>query len=129
MLDTNICIYILNNRPAQVREKFMALDSEEIGLSSIVVGELAFGASQSSSPHSRDKLHTFLAPLQLLKFDDAAAWHWGEIRGVLKSAGTPIGHYDAQIAAHARALDITLITNNEREFKRVPGLKIENWIS
>ncbi|MEN9490552.1 MAG: hypothetical protein RJA63_1001 [Pseudomonadota bacterium] len=128
MLDTNICIYILNNKPPSVRQRFLDLPTESFLLSSIVVGELAFGAAKSRSPLAYDKLNAFLDSCQIAHFDDVAAMHWGEIRGKLQLQGTPIGHFDTQIAAHALALDCTLVTNNLREFERVPGLKLENWI-
>ncbi|MBK9392826.1 MAG: type II toxin-antitoxin system VapC family toxin [Uliginosibacterium sp.] len=128
LLDTNTCIYIINNNPLAVRERFLQVSHDDIGLSSIVVGELVLGVAKSTSPRARPKLQDFLATLHVVEFDDVAAWRWGELRAHLQSKGKPIGPYDTQIAAHALALDCTLVTNNLREFERVPGLKLENWI-
>ena len=129
LLDTNICIYIIKNNPLAVREHFLRNAHDEIAISSIVVAELAFGAAKSQSERSMPKLMNFLASIQSLAFDDEAAFRYGKLRTDLESLGTPIGPLDTQIAAHALALDCVLVTNNEREFNRVPGLKIENWIA
>lgn len=129
LLDTNICIYIIKKNPLAVREHFLRNTNNDIAISSIVVAELAFGASKSKSDRSTPKLMNFLASIQSVAFDDEAAFKYGKLRHDLESLGTPIGPLDTQIAAHALALDCVLVTNNEREFKRVPGLKIENWIS
>ena len=128
LLDTNICIYLIKNRPVIVREHFERHDFAKIGISSIVAAELYFGAAKSVSPRTRQVLDEFLATITILPFDHAASIHFGDLRAHLERRGTPIGSYDLQIAAHALALDCTLVTNNLREFERVPGLKLENWI-
>jgi tRNA(fMet)-specific endonuclease VapC len=127
MLDTNICIYIMNKRPIGVAEQFAEFDSDEIGISSIVVGELSFGANKSNSARTKQVLHDFLEPITLVDFDVQAAYKYGEVRAALEQAGNPIGPHDTQIAAHALLLNATLVTNNLKEFKKVQGLKLENW--
>lgn len=128
LLDTNICIYIIKRKPPEVLERLTSLDPEEVGVSSITVAELEYGVAKSSRPRqNRDALINFLAPLQILAFDDEAARHYGDIRVHLEKAGKPIGAMDLLIAAHARSLSLTLVTNNEKEFSRVPGLVVENW--
>ncbi len=128
LLDTNICIYIIKRKPPEVLERLTSLEPEEVGVSSITVAELEYGMARSSRPRqNRDALINFLAPLQILAFDDEAARHYGDIRVHLEKAGQPIGAMDLLIAAHARSLSLTLVTNNEKEFSRVPGLVVENW--
>ncbi len=127
MLDANICIYVMNKRPPGVAEKFAEFDADEIGISSIVVGELSFGANKSNSARTKQVLQDFLEPITLVDFDVQAAYKYGEVRAALEQAGTPIGPHDTQIAAHALLLNATLVTNNLKEFKKVKGLKLENW--
>ncbi|TLU84745.1 MAG: type II toxin-antitoxin system VapC family toxin [Chlorobium sp.] len=127
LLDTNICIYIINARPKHVLERFRQVNIGDIGISSITAVELAFGVMKSGSERNRRALEMFFAPLELYPFDATAIWHYGEIRRDLEQRGEPIGPLDTMIAAHARALDAVLVTNNSREFSRVPGLNIENW--
>jgi tRNA(fMet)-specific endonuclease VapC len=127
MLDTNICIYLINKRPPKVLERFHRHEVGDIGVSSVTVAELAYGVAKSGSERNRAALEGFLLPLEIADFDQKAAWRFGAIRGALERAGKPIGPYDMQIAAHALALGSTLVTNNLREFQRVPGLKVENW--
>ena len=127
LLDTNICIYIINERPQQVLEHFSRLALTEIGISSISVGELAFGVAKSRSARNRTALESFLLPLEVAEFDMSAAFAYGDLRAELERRGEPIGPVDLQIAAHALSLKIILVTNNAREFRRVPGLNIENW--
>jgi tRNA(fMet)-specific endonuclease VapC len=128
MLDTDICIYIIRKRPAQVLQRFRALKPFEVGISAITLAELEFGAAKSSRPEqNREALSAFLAPLEIAPFDDTAALHYGEVRAFLEKEGSPIGSMDLMIASHARSLSVVLVTNNEREFKKVPGLKVENW--
>jgi tRNA(fMet)-specific endonuclease VapC len=129
LLDSNICIYIMKRQPPEVIARAKSHAVGELGVSSISVAELAFGVAKSTSQRNELGLKSFLEPLDIAPFDTAAAWHYGELRAWLEHKGTPIGPLDTQIAAHALALDCVLVTNNEREFKRVPGLKIENWIS
>ncbi|MCP9915263.1 type II toxin-antitoxin system tRNA(fMet)-specific endonuclease VapC [Cyanobium sp. ATX 6F1] len=127
LLDTNICIYIINAKPAAVLERFKNYRLGEIGLCSVVAAELAFGVAKSSSARNRQALEMFLAPLTILPFDERAAWAYGDLRAELERRGTPIGSLDTMIAAHALSLQATLITNNTREFAQVPGLHVDNW--
>ena len=128
LLDTNICIYIINAKPAAVLERFKHYRLGEIGLCSVVAAELAFGVAKSGSARNRQALEMFLAPLTILPFDDRAAWAYGDLRAELERRGTPIGSLDTMIAAHALSLQAKLITNNTREFAQVPGLHVDNWV-
>lgn len=128
LLDTNICIYIINAKPPAVLERFRHYRLGEIGLCSVVAAELAFGVAKSGSARNRQALEMFLAPLTTLPFDDRAAWAYGDLRAELERRGTPIGSLDTMIAAHALSLQAKLITNNTREFAQVPGLDVDNWV-
>ncbi len=129
MLDTNICIYLIKQQPPSIIERFLAHPVGDIGISSITVAELAYGVSKSrQSSKNRHALEQFLAPLQVAGFDQAAAWSYGRLRGQLEAKGTPIGSMDMLIAAHALSLEVRLVSNNVREFQRVPGLRLENWV-
>lgn len=128
MLDTNICIYIIKKKPRQVLQHFNACPIGEIGLSSISVAELNFGVRKSQyADKNQLALEQFLIPLTIATFDPQAAVAYGKARAALESQGTPIGPLDTLIAAHALSLDTTLVTNNVREFSRIPDLKIANW--
>ena len=130
LLDTNTCIYIIKRSPPHVYERFKRLRVGDVGVSAITYCELQFGVANSSRPAENQlALTEFLAPLDVLDFPSAAAIVFGEIRAHLQRVGTPIGNYDLLIAAHALHQGFTLITNNIAEFKRVPGLKVENWIA
>ncbi len=130
MLDTNICIYVIKQKPAAVLERFRQTDLSEISISSITLSELFYGVSKSSKPEQNFvALTQFAAPLEILPFGGEAAQYYGDLRAHLEKRGTPIGSLDMLIAAHALSLSSTLITNNEKEFNRVPNLKIENWVS
>jgi len=128
LLDTNICIYIINAKPQAVLKRFQEYRMGEIGLCSVVAAELAFGVAKSGSARNRQALEMFLAPLAILPFDDPAFWAYGDLRADLERRGTPIGSLDTMIAAHALSQQATLITNNTREFAQVPGLHVENWV-
>ncbi len=129
LLDTNICIYIIRQKPLQVISRLQSLNISDAGISTITLSELDYGVAKSASPaQNRAALTLFLAPLTILAYDDGAAQHYGEIRAHLERQGTPIGPLDTLIAAHALALRCTLVTNNVREFSRVPDLQIENWL-
>ncbi|CAN7695760.1 type II toxin-antitoxin system VapC family toxin [Pseudorhodoferax sp. LjRoot39] len=128
LLDTNTCIYIINRRPAEVFVRFEALAVGEVGISSITGAELAFGVAKSGSARNQQALDKFLAPLDVCAFDDAAMRHYGAVRSQLERLGTPIGALDTLIAAHALALGCVLVTNNVREFQRVPDLVLDNWV-
>lgn len=127
MLDTNICIYIINARPPAVLERFRRERLGSIGISSVTAAELAFGVAKSGSARNREALEMFLAPLEVLPFDASAIWHYGDLRAALERRGEPIGALDTMIAAHAMASNTILVTNNTREFARVAGLRLENW--
>ena len=128
LLDTTICIHIINARPAAVLERFRQYRMGEIGVCSVVAAELAYGVIKSGSSRNRQALEMFLAPLIILSFDEAAIWAYGELRAELERRGTPIGSMDTMIAAHALSEKAPLVTNNTREFARVPGLRLENWL-
>ena len=128
MLDTNIIAYAKNNRPEAVLQKFQKYSPADLSISAIALGELEYGVCNSSKPaQNRLALIMFLSGISVLPFDSLAAREYGEIRADLKRKGTPIGANDLMIAAHARALGLTLVTNNTREFERVKGLLLENW--
>jgi len=127
LLDTNICIYVINKKPSAVLERFRQEAPGGIALSSISAAELAYGVSKSGSDRNKEALALFLAPLTLLPFDESVIWHYGLIRTRLEKQGTPIGPMDTMIAAHALSEGLTLVTNNVREFERVPDLRLENW--
>lgn len=127
LLDTNICIYIINERPKRVRERFRRLAASEVGISSVTVAELAFGVAKSGSVRNRSALQAFLVPLEVAPFDLAAALAYGDTRADLERRGQPIDPLDLQIAAHALSLNAILVTNNEREFRKVAGLTLDNW--
>jgi len=128
LLDTNICIYIINAKPAAVLQRFKRYRMGEIGLCSVVAAELAFGVAKSGSARNRQALEMFLAPLAILPFAEPAFWAYGDLRADLERRGTPIGSLDTMIAAHALSQQATLVTNNTREFAQVPDLHVENWV-
>ncbi|MFY8148569.1 MAG: type II toxin-antitoxin system VapC family toxin [Prochlorococcaceae cyanobacterium] len=109
-------------------ERFRQYRMGEIGVCSVVAAELAYGVAKSGSSRNRQALELFLAPLIILPFDEAAIWIYGELRTELERKGTPIGSLDTMIAAHALSQQATLITNKTREFARVPGLQLDNWV-
>ena len=127
LLDTNICIHIINARPQRVLDRFLRYSVSDIGISSVTAAKLAVGITKSRSAKNRVALETFLLPLNVAPFDLAAAFAYGELRAELERRGQPIGPLDLQIAAHAISLGTILITNNKREFRRVPSLKVQNW--
>lgn len=128
MLDTNICIRIINNRSPIARLKLQAHDASEIVVCSIVRAELSYGASKSQTPEiTRRKHEFFLSPFATLPFDDLVVGIYGKIRTQLEHAGTPIGPLDMQIAAIAVTHNLVLVTHNTREFSRVPDLQLEDW--
>ncbi len=128
MLDTNICIYAIKQRPPEVLAALRAQEVAGLGLSSVTVAELAFGVAKSGSARNQRALEQFLEPLEIADFDRSAALVYGRLRAALEAAGTPIGPLDTQIAAHALALGVILVSNNQREFARVPGLRLEDWV-
>lgn len=129
MLDTNICIHVIKHRPAAVIARFQEYMPRDMCISSITLAELEYGVEKSSKPDkNRLALVMFLSGICVLPFDDDAAAEYGIIRAALEKKGTPIGPNDMLIAAHAKALGLPIITNNTREFVRVDGLQVENWI-
>ena len=129
LLDTNTCIYIIKRSPERLMLRFKRLRVGDVGVSAITVCELQFGVSNSSQPEKNQRALTeFLGPLEILDFPATASVVYGEIRTRLQRAGTPIGSYDLLLAAHALHRNLTLVTNNVREFSRVPDLRIENWV-
>ena len=127
MIDTNIAIYTLKNRPAKVRAAIKK-HSGEMCLSTISLGELIFGAEKSARvEHNLTVIEGFAARLKVESFNAQAAVHFGQLRAELAKSGKLIGPYDMMIAGHARAMGLILVTNNRREFDRVPGLRVENW--
>ena len=129
MLDTDTCIYLINEREDALRSKF-EINAHAICISSITYAELCFGAAHSTRVESNTReLGAFCLGLDILSFDSTVGVHYGEIRQALTQRGRIIGANDLLIAAHARSVDATLVTNNEGEFGRVPGLRIENWLS
>ncbi len=129
LLDTNTCVYIIKRKPPDVIERFKQTKISQIGISSITLSELLYGVSKSSKPgQNQMALTQFVAPLEILPYDDEAAQYYGNLRAHLEKQGTPIGSLDMLIAAHALSTESTLITNNEKEFIRIPNLKIDNWV-
>jgi tRNA(fMet)-specific endonuclease VapC len=129
LLDTNICIYVIKRQPVSVLHRFQRLDVSRAGISSITLSELEYGGEKSQKPEqNRFALAEFLAPLEIYPYDDQAASAYGPLRATLEKKGTLIGSLDLLIAAHALALKSILVTNNEKEFRRIPGLTIENWV-
>ncbi len=127
LLDTNIVIYTMKNRPERVRGAFKKHEGQ-LCISSVTLGELIYGAEKSAQPERNlADIENMIARLEVMPFDPRAAIHFGQIRAALAKIGKPIGPYDAMIAGHARALGLTLVTNNESEFQRVPGLMWQNW--
>jgi tRNA(fMet)-specific endonuclease VapC len=128
MLDTNICVDLIRGRAPGVLAQLRHYALDEVSISSITLAELQYGVARSSNPAKHEiLLAQFLAPLAVLPFDNQAAATYGQVRSILARAGTPIGPLDTLIAAHASSLDLTLVTSNEREFRRVVGLRIETW--
>lgn len=130
LLDTNICIALIKRTSTRAMEKIQRLRPGDICVSSITVAELSFGAEKSQFPErNRSAIRKFMTPLVIVDFDSKSAAHYGVLRALLEGAGTPIGPLDTLIAAQALAYELIVVTNNEREFSRVKGLrKMENWL-
>jgi tRNA(fMet)-specific endonuclease VapC len=130
LLDTNICIYIIKKRPAPVFDKFKTLKPGSLAISSVTLAERLYGVMKSAYPEKNKlALEKFITPLEILEFDGSACLAYGRIRAHLEKQGTPIGPLDTLIAAHALSRNLTLVTNNLKEFMRVPSLRTENWVS
>ena len=128
LLDTNTCIYIIKRKPADVIDRFRQIRISQVGISSITLSELEYGVIKSSKPEQNQlALAQFAAPMEILPYGDEAAQHYGELRVYLEKHGIPIGSLDMLISAHALSTECILVTNNVKEFERVPNLKIDNW--
>ncbi|MDI6801596.1 MAG: type II toxin-antitoxin system VapC family toxin [Thermodesulfovibrionales bacterium] len=128
MLDTNICIYIIKQKPAKTLKHFYSHNIGDIGISSITLAELQYGVSKSQYVQkNRQALSEFILPLEIADFDEKAAEAYGNIRAALKKSGTLIGSMDMLIGAHALSLGAVIVTNNVREFKQIKGLKVVDW--
>jgi len=129
MLDTNICIYIIKNRPPSVKEKFQEFNIGELCISTITVSELMYGVYKSEFIEKNLKaIESFLMPFDIVDYDYQASMEYGKIRASLEKQGRVIGNMDMQIAGHALALNLQLVTNNTKEFERVEGLHLDNWV-
>ena len=129
LIDTNICIYIMNNHPPKVIEKFKKVGVGEVGISSITVSELYYGVYKSSQiDKNSQRVGEFLQPFSILSYDENASRSYGIIRNELEKKGKVIGPLDMLIAAHALSNDLILITNNVKEFERIQSLRVENWV-
>lgn len=128
LLDTNICIYVINRRPPALRSIFNE-QTGHMAISTVTLSELVYGAEKSAQVNQNlAVVESFAARLEVLPYGQEAAWHFGQIRSELERSGKTIGAYDLMIAAHARSEGLVLVTNNLREFKRVQGLRLENWV-
>ncbi|HLB43026.1 MAG TPA: type II toxin-antitoxin system VapC family toxin [Gammaproteobacteria bacterium] len=129
MLDTNICIYLIKKHPENVLKKLTILDVGDVCISAITLAELLYGVQKSHQQQkNKAALEEFTSPLEIIPFGEEAAAHYGHIRAYLEKKGMPIGSLDMMIAAHAQCLGSILVTNNKKEFFRVPNLKIEDWV-
>ncbi|HCR5812627.1 TPA: tRNA(fMet)-specific endonuclease VapC [Shigella flexneri] len=127
MLDTNICIFTIKNKPASVRERFN-LNQGRMCISSVTLMELIYGAEKSQIPERNlAVIEGFVSRIDVLDYDAAAATHTGQIRAELARQGRPVGPFDQMIAGHARSRGLIIVTNNTREFERVGGLRTEDW--
>lgn len=130
MLDTNICIYIIKERPVELVRRFRTYSPSDLCLSSITVAELECGVEKSQNrDRNRDALNLFLSPFEILPFNVDAAVRYGCVRADLERSGTPIGAMDTLIAAHALSVGAVIVTNNTKDFCRVSGLHLENWVT
>lgn len=128
MIDTNICIFIIKNKPINVINRFLQLNPDDICISSITYSELSYGVYKSKAiEKNKAALLMFLSSISILPFDDSDAEEYGKVRTKLEKDGTPIGPMDLLIASHAKNRNLIVVTNNTREFERVDDLKIEDW--
>ncbi|MEL6543254.1 MAG: PIN domain-containing protein [Myxococcota bacterium] len=127
MLDTNVCVHLLNGTSASIVSALRMVHPDDVCISSVTASELSFGALKSKKRSTKSKIEIFLNEMPIAPYDAVAARDYGAVRWHLERKGTPIGPLDTLIAAHAIALHATLVTDNVREFERVPGLEFENW--
>ena len=129
LLDSNICIYIAKHNPPSVRDRFLQLEASDLAMSIITYGELCFGAEKSQNPlHTRKIINRLAEVIEVAVLTPEVGIHYGQIRAQLQKTGSMIGNNDLWIAAHALANDWTLVSNNLREFERIEGLALENWV-
>ncbi|HRJ51560.1 MAG TPA: type II toxin-antitoxin system VapC family toxin [Candidatus Thiothrix moscowensis] len=129
LLDTNICIYLIKRKPPEVLQRFRQLQPGSVFISSVTTSELYYGAQKSQRVQTNlEALNNFLLPFRIVDYDESATFLYGELRADLEKRGQPIGSLDMMIAAHALSLDVPLVTNNTKEFERVKGLKLDNWV-
>jgi tRNA(fMet)-specific endonuclease VapC len=130
MLDTDTCIALIKRKPAKMLDKLTSHAPGDVGLSTVTLAELRYGVAKSAQKETNARaLDAFLLPLEIADFDETAADAYGEVRAALENAGTPIGPLDTQIGAHALSLGAVLVTHNKREFRRVPSLAVEDWLT
>jgi tRNA(fMet)-specific endonuclease VapC len=128
LLDTNICVFVIRQKPHRVMHRFRQHNPDELGISTVTLAELRYGADKSRDPvKNHNALNAFLAPLEIADFDAIASEAYGKVRLDLESRGLPIGPLDTMIAAHALSLNVAVVTNNTSEFSRVTGLAVEDW--
>ena len=129
LLDTNICIYLIKKKPETVLERLLKCSLEQIFVSSITYSELEYGVAKSANPEKNAAaLQEFLIPFQVLPWGSKSAQFYGHIRAYLEKKGTPIGVHDEMIGAHALSLEMTLVSNNIKHFKKIPEISLENWV-
>lgn len=129
LLDTNICIYLIKRKPPEVLQRFLQLSPGSVFISSVTTSELYYGAQKSQRVQTNlEALNHFLLSFRIVDYDESASFLYGELRADLEKRGQPIVPLDMMIAAHALSLDVPLVTNNTKEFERVKGLKLENWV-
>ena len=130
LLDTDTCIALIRHRTPEVLRKLRSRAVGQVGISTITLSEFAYGVARSGRPaENASALGEFLLSLEIAPYDEAAAKAYGSLRATLEARGSPIGPLDTQIAAHALALDAILVTHNRREFDRVPGLRVDDWMN
>lgn len=130
MLDTDSCIALIKRKPAKALRRILSFAPGEVGISAVTLGELSFGVAKCAQKERNSQaLDEFLLPLEIADFDAAAAGSYGKVRAALEAAGTPIGPLDTQIGAHAVSVGAVLVSHNTREFCRIPGLVVEDWLA
>jgi tRNA(fMet)-specific endonuclease VapC len=129
LLDTNICVYVIRKRPESVYRRLSNIGERGVAISVVTAFELEVGALRSQGKQYSEAVRLLIAELPVLPLEDSARTAYGQLRTTLERRGEVIGAYDMLIAAHALTLNATLVTNNEKEFNRVKGLKVENWVS
>jgi tRNA(fMet)-specific endonuclease VapC len=129
LLDTDIVSHLMRDKSHTLRRRLNHFQAGDVAMSAITIAELSYGIRRRNSSRNQEVLDRFLSLFVVADFDVAAATVYGEVRAALERNGTPIGSHDMLIAAHALSLGVPLATNNHREFRRVPGLRVENWLN